>query len=131
LKRNICSACRSDSSFNSTKIFTLIRNQIPNYGEGHGSGEPHAADHRFDHSAAALDSGAPRYTTISGSFRPGLIHLGNWNYVAFAAIAFLLALLTLGPLAILVSAVLCKRIGYFVLGFTLEHWRFVLSDPFS
>jgi iron(III) transport system permease protein len=40
-----------------------------------------------------------------------------------------LALLTLGPLAILVLGSFMQRIGYFVLGFTLEHWRFVLSDP--
>jgi len=38
-------------------------------------------------------------------------------------------LLTIGPLAILVLGSFMQRIGYFVLGFTLEHWRFVLSDP--
>ena len=30
-----------------------------------------------------------RYTTITGSFRPGLIDLGNGNYIAFAVLATL------------------------------------------
>jgi iron(III) transport system permease protein len=70
-----------------------------------------------------------RYTTITGSFKPGLIDLGRWNYVAFAVIATLLFLLTIGPLCILVLGSFMTRIGYFMLGFTLEHWRLVLSDP--
>src|SRR4029077_19422947 len=69
-----------------------------------------------------------RYTTITGNFRPGLIDLGRWNYVAFGLIAFLLVLLTVGPLAILVLGSFMTRIGYFVLGFTLDHWEFVLTD---
>jgi iron(III) transport system permease protein len=70
-----------------------------------------------------------RYTTITGSFRPGLIDLRAWNYVAFAMIGLLLTLLTVGPLAILVLGSFMQRIGYFVLGFTLDHWRLVLTDP--
>jgi iron(III) transport system permease protein len=70
-----------------------------------------------------------RYTTITGSFRPGLIDLRAWNDVAFAMIALLLTLLTVGPLAILVLGSFMQRIGYFVLGFTLDHWRLVLTDP--
>jgi iron(III) transport system permease protein len=41
----------------------------------------------------------------------------------------LLVFLTIGPLAILVLGSFMQRIGYFVLGFTLEHWRLVLTDP--
>ena len=41
----------------------------------------------------------------------------------------LLLLLTVGPLCVLVLGSFMQRIGYFVLGFTLEHWRLVLSDP--
>jgi iron(III) transport system permease protein len=70
-----------------------------------------------------------RYTTITGSFRPGLIDLGKWNYVLLGLIAILLGLLTVGPLAILVLGSFMQRIGYFVLGFTLDHWRLVLTDP--
>ena len=70
-----------------------------------------------------------RYTTITGSFRPGLIDLGRWNTVAFGLITLLLVLLTVGPLIVLVLGSFMTRIGYFVLGFTLSHWQFVLSDP--
>jgi iron(III) transport system permease protein len=70
-----------------------------------------------------------RYTTITGSFRPGLIDLGKWNYVLLSLIAILLGLLTVGPLAILVLGSFMQRIGYFVLGFTLDHWRLVWTDP--
>jgi iron(III) transport system permease protein len=70
-----------------------------------------------------------RYTTITGGFRPGLIDLRAWNYVAVAMIALVLTLLTVGPLAILVLGSFMQRIGYFVLGFTLDHWRLVLTDP--
>ena len=113
----------------STKIFTLIRNQIPNYGEATVLASLTLLIIALIIPLQRWILARRRYTTISGSFRPGLIHLGNWNYVAFAAIAFLLALLTLGPLAILVLGSFMQRIGYFVLGFTLEHWLFVLSDP--
>jgi len=113
----------------STKIFTLIRNQIPNYGEATVLASLTLLIIALIIPLQRWILARRRYTTISGSFRPGLIDLGNWNYVTFAAIAFLLALLTLGPLAILVLGSFMQRIGYFVLGFTLEHWRFVLSDP--
>jgi len=113
----------------STKIYTLIRNQIPNYGEA-----------TVLASITLLMIGLiiplqrwilerRRYTTITGNFRPGLIDLRAWNYIAFGAIALLLALLTVGPLAVLVLGSFMERIGYFVLGFTLEHWRLVLTDP--
>jgi iron(III) transport system permease protein len=113
----------------STKIYTLIRNQIPNYGEA-----------TVLASITLLMIGLiiplqrwilerRRYTTITGNFRPGLIDLRVWNTIAFGAIALLLALLTVGPLAVLVLGSFMERIGYFVLGFTLEHWRLVLTDP--
>ena len=113
----------------STKIYALIRNQIPNYGEA-----------TVLASITLLMIGLiiplqrwilerRRYTTITGNFRPGLIDLRAWNNVAFGLVVLLLALLTAGPLAILVLGSFMERIGYFVLGFTLEHWRLVLTDP--
>jgi iron(III) transport system permease protein len=113
----------------STKIYALIRNQVPNYGE---------ATVLASLTLLVIAGIIPlqrwilerrRYTTITGSFRPGLIDLRCWNYVSFAAIALLLLLLTVGPLAILVLGSFMERIGYFVLGFTLDHWRLVLTDP--
>src|ERR1051325_3652442 len=113
----------------STKIFTLIRNQIPNYGEATVLASLTLLIIAFIIPLQRWILARRRYTTITGSIRPGLIDLGNWNYIAFGLIALLLALLTVGPLAILVLGSFMQRIGYFVLGFTLEHWRFVLTDP--
>jgi iron(III) transport system permease protein len=113
----------------STKIFALIRDPLPNYGE---------ATVLASITLALIGLIIPlqrwilerrRYTTITGAFRPGLIDLGRGNYVAFALIGLLLILLTVGPLFILVLGSFMTRIGYFVLGFTLDHWKMVLSDP--
>ena len=113
----------------STKIYTLIRNQIPNYGEATVLASVTLLMIALIIPLQRWILERRRYTTITGSFRPGLIDLGQWNCVAFGAIALLLALLTVGPLAILVLGSFMQRIGYFVLGYTLEHWRLCLTDP--
>ncbi|MEE8562361.1 MAG: ABC transporter permease subunit [Alphaproteobacteria bacterium] len=113
----------------STKIYALVRTEIPNYGE-----------------AAALASVTMciialiiplqrwiiqrrRYTTLTGSFKPGLVDFGNWNYVLFAAIVLLLVVLSIMPVIVLTLGSFMTRIGYFELGFTLDHWVAVLSNP--
>jgi iron(III) transport system permease protein len=113
----------------STKIYALVRTEIPNYGE-----------------AAALASVTMliialiiplqrwiiqrrRYTTITGGFKPGLVDLGNWNFILFAAIVLLLVVLSVMPVIVLVLGSFMTRIGYFELGFTLDHWRMVLNNP--
>ena len=112
----------------STKIFALIRDPIPNYGEATVLASITLLMIALIIPLQRWILERRRYTTITGSFRPGLIDVGRWNYVAFGVIAFLLVLLTVGPLAILVLGSFMTRIGYFVLGFTLEHWKFVLTD---
>lgn len=113
----------------STKVYALVRDAVPNYGE---------ATVLASITLLVIGLIIPlqrwilerrRYTTITGAFRPGLIDLGRWNGVAFGMIAGLLVLLTIGPLLILVLGSFMTRIGYFVLGFTLDHWKLVLSDP--
>src|SRR4030095_14717889 len=113
----------------STKIFALIRNQVPNYGEATVLASITLIMIALIIPLQRWILERRRYTTITGSFRPGLIDLRRWNYVAFTVIALLLILLTVGPLAILLLGSFMQRIGYFVLGFTLDHWRFVLTDP--
>ena len=113
----------------STKIFTLVRNQIPNYGEATVLASITLLMIVLIIPLQRWILERRRYTTITGNFRPGLIDLGHWNYIAFALLAAVLALLTVGPLGILVLGSFMQRIGYFVLGFTLEHWRLVLTDP--
>ncbi|MGH7930966.1 MAG: ABC transporter permease [Candidatus Binatia bacterium] len=113
----------------STKIYSLIRNQVPNYGEATVLASATLAMIVLIIPLQRWILERRRYTTITGSFRPGLIDLGRWNYGSFAILAALLILLTLGPLCILVLGSFMTRIGYFVLGFTLDHWKLVLSDP--
>ncbi len=113
----------------STKIYSLIRNQIPNYGEATVLASVTLTMIALIIPLQRWILERRRYTTITGSFRPGLIDLGRWNYVSCAILAILLVLLTVGPLCILVLGSFMARIGYFVLGFTLDHWKLVLSDP--
>jgi iron(III) transport system permease protein len=113
----------------STKIYALVRDPIPNYGEATVLASLTLLIIALIIPLQRWILERRRYTTITGSFRPGLIDLGVWNSVAFGAIALLLTLLTIGPMAILVLGSFMERIGYFMLGYTLEHWRFVLGDP--
>ena len=113
----------------STKIFALIRDPIPNYGEATVLASITLLMIALIIPVQRWILERRRYTTITGSFRPGLIDLGRWNTVALGLITLLLVLLTVGPLIVLVLGSFMTRIGYFVLGFTLSHWQFVLSDP--
>jgi iron(III) transport system permease protein len=113
----------------STKIYALVRDPVPNYGEATVLATVTLLIIALIIPWQRWVLERRRYTTITGSFRPGLIDLGRWNYVSFAAIALLLSLLTIGPMAILLLGSFMQRIGYFILGFTLDHWRFVLADP--
>jgi iron(III) transport system permease protein len=113
----------------STKIFTLIRDPVPNYGEATVLASMTLLLIVLIIPVQRWILERRRYTTITGSFRPGLIDLGRWNTVAFVLIALLLVLLTVGPLSVLVLGSFMTRIGYFVLGFTVQHWQFVLTDP--
>jgi len=113
----------------STKIFALIRDPIPNYGEATVLASITLLMIALIIPLERWILERRRYTTITGSFRPGLIDLGRWNTLAFGLISLLLVLLTVGPLIVLVLGSFMTRIGYFVLGFTLSHWQFVLSDP--
>jgi iron(III) transport system permease protein len=70
-----------------------------------------------------------RYTTLTGSFKPGLIDFGKWNHVLFGAIVLLLFVLTISPVIVLVLGSFMTRIGYFELGYTLQHWEAVLGNP--
>ena len=113
----------------STKIFALIRDPIPNYGEATVLASITLLMIALIIPLQRWILERRRYTTITGSFRPGLIDLGRWNTIAFGLMTLLLVLLTVGPLIVLVVGSFMTRIGYFVLGFTLDHWKFVLSDP--
>ena len=113
----------------STKIYALVRDDVPNFGEATVLASVTLLIVALIIPLQRWTLERRRYTTITGSFRPGLIDLGRWNIVAFFMIALLLTLLTIGPMMVLLLGSFMTRIGYFVLGFTLEHWRLVLTDP--
>ena len=113
----------------STKVYALVRNAIPNYGEATVLASLTLLIIALIIPLQRWILERRRYTTLTGSFRPGLIDLGVWNYAAFIMIGLLLIFLTIGPLCILVLGSFMQRIGYFQLGYTLEHWRLILTDP--
>lgn len=113
----------------STKIFMLVRDEIPNYGQATVLASVTLLLIVFIIPLQRWILERRQYTTVTGSFRPGLVDLGRWNYVIFGAIVLLVFLLTVGPLCVLLLGSFMARIGYFTLGYTLEHWIFVLNDP--
>jgi iron(III) transport system permease protein len=112
----------------STKIFSLIRTDVPQYGEATALASVTLIVIALIIPLQRWVLERRRYTTITGNFKPGLIDLGRWNYVLFGTIVSLLLLLTVIPAIMLLLGSFMTRIGYFVLGFTLDHWRLVLND---
>jgi iron(III) transport system permease protein len=72
-----------------------------------------------------------QYTTISGDYKPGLIHLGPLQRFAFILVVFVVALLTVVPVLTLLGGSFMTRAGFFQATptYTLDHWRTVLADP--
>jgi iron(III) transport system permease protein len=72
-----------------------------------------------------------QYTTISATFKPGLIDLGLWKYPVVFGMWSLVFLLTLVPVASLVWGSFMTRAGMFMLTpvYTLDHWTTVFGDP--
>ncbi len=72
-----------------------------------------------------------QYTTISGSYKPGLIHLGVMQPFAFAFVALVVALLTVVPVLTLLGGSFMTRAGFFQATptYTLAHWQTVFADP--
>ena len=115
----------------STKIYEMIRHSdVPNYG-----GATVLASLTLVVIAVIIPLqrwiiSRRRYTTVTGSFKPGLISLGRWNGLIFGTILALLLLLTIGPAIALAVGSFMTRVGYFNLNtvWTLGHWDYVLSD---
>ena len=71
-----------------------------------------------------------QYTTLTGTFKPGLIDIGRWRWVVLFGIIFLLAMFTALPFIIIVVGSFMSRVGFFnaVPTWTLDHWRLVMTD---
>ncbi len=115
----------------STKIFQLARDEPPLYGSATVLAALTLVTLAFIIPLQRWILHRQRYTTISGSFKPGLINLGKWRWVVFGAIATLILGLTIVPAAILGLGSFMTRVGFFNLNnvYTLRHWDLVLSDP--
>jgi len=71
------------------------------------------------------------YTTVSGDYKPGFVHLGMFQPVALAFVILIVALLTVVPVLTLLGGSFMTRAGFFqaVPTYTLAHWNTVLTDP--
>lgn len=71
------------------------------------------------------------YTTVSGDYKPGLVHLGIFQPVALGFVILIVALLTVVPVLTLLGGSFMTRAGFFqaVPPYTLNHWKTVLADP--
>jgi iron(III) transport system permease protein len=69
-------------------------------------------------------------TTVGSKFRPGLIDLGRWRWLAFGFIALILFVLNVVPLFTVVLGSFMTRAGFFQVNpvFTMKHWALVLGD---
>jgi iron(III) transport system permease protein len=114
----------------STQLYSLMRSDVPQYGQATVLGSMTLLLVAIIIPLQRWILERRQYTTITGSFKPGLIDLGAWRYVAFGVILFLLILLTIGPMITLVFQSFMTRAGYFDLNtvFTLSHWQLVLTD---
>jgi iron(III) transport system permease protein len=114
----------------STQLYSLIRADVPQYGQATVLASMTLLLVAIIIPLQRWILERRRYTTITGSFKPGLIDIGTWRYVAFGTIAALLVLLTIGPVITLIFQSFMTRAGYFNLNtvFTLNHWELVLND---
>ncbi|MCH7481296.1 MAG: iron ABC transporter permease [Chloroflexi bacterium] len=72
-----------------------------------------------------------QYTTLTGTFKPGLIEIGNWRWVFLGAILFLLTMFTVLPFTVVIVGSFMSRVGFFnaVPTWTTTHWVEVFTDP--
>jgi iron(III) transport system permease protein len=114
----------------STKIFGLVRSDSPDYG-----GATVLASLTLVIIAVIIPMQRwiiqrKRYTTITGSFKPGLLDLGRLRTPLFVSTITLLFLLTIGPVLVLIMGSFMTRMGYFQINdvWTVVHWTNVLTD---
>ena len=114
----------------STKLFDLANESPPQYGAATALGSITLVLVAFIIPLQRWLLSRRQYTTVTGSFKPGRINLGPWMGVIFGAILFVLVLLIVAPVLSLLLGSFMRRAGIFILTptFTLDHWRFVLTD---
>jgi iron(III) transport system permease protein len=117
----------------STKIFQFIRFfDPPNYGAAAALASVTLVIIAIIYPTQKWLTSRKAYTTVSGSFKPGLIDLGKAQPFVTGAIIFLIILLTILPIITLVGGSFMTRVGFFNATpmFTTKHWELVLNDRF-
>jgi iron(III) transport system permease protein len=114
----------------STKLFELARESPPQYGAATALGSITLLLVAFIIPIQRWLVSRRQYTTVTGSFKPGRVNLGPWTWLIFGAIVFVLVLLIVAPVLSLLLGSFMLRAGIFILTptYTLDHWRFVLTD---
>lgn len=81
--------------------------------------------------ASRRSTRAGHHVTVSGQAKPVVMTLGKWRWPLGILVAGFALLLTVVPLAFLLTSSLMRRFGFFNLEqvWTLEHWRSVVGDP--
>lgn len=71
------------------------------------------------------------HVTVSGQAKTAVMSLGKWRWPLSILVSAFALLLTMVPLAFLITSSLMRRFGFFNLDqvWTLEHWRNVVGDP--
>jgi iron(III) transport system permease protein len=114
----------------STKLFELARDSPPQYGAATALGSITLLLVAFIIPIQRWLVSRRQYTTVTGSFKPGRVNLGPWTWLIFGAIVLVLVLLIVAPVLSLLLGSFMLRAGIFILTptYTLDHWRFVLTD---
>lgn len=71
------------------------------------------------------------HVTVSGQAKPALIPLGKWRWPLGIVVSGFALMLTVLPLAFLITSSLMSRFGFFNIAkvWSFEHWQSVVSDP--
>ena len=117
----------------STKIFQFVRfEDPPRYGAATALASITLIIIAIIYPLSRWLASRKSYTTITSSFRPGLIDMGKLQPFIFAGIVTLILLLTFVPMVTLVVGSFMTRVGFFQLNevWTTEHWRDIVGDRF-
>jgi iron(III) transport system permease protein len=114
----------------STKIYQLIREEPPQFGMATVLGLAILVGMVPLILSERRIAGKRSYVTLSGNFRTGVLKLRRWRWPVFALVAAFCLVLTLVPLALLLTGTFMKIFGFFDIAevFTTKNWQRVLND---
>jgi iron(III) transport system permease protein len=70
-------------------------------------------------------------TTVTSSYRPGLLDIGRWRYLALGFVSLLVVLVTVVPTFVVIVGSFMTRVGFFDIPkvWTTRHWEYVFNSP--